>query len=45
MPSDEQMRAAIKNAYPGPNWAEKVDRMPAKQVASIYIRLLNQNKL
>lgn len=45
MPSDQQKRALVSNAYPGPDWAEKVAKMSDKQVAAIYIRLLAQNKL
>lgn len=45
MPSDEQMREAIKRAYSHPNWGEKVDDMSAKQVAAIYFRLLDQKKI
>lgn len=45
MPSDEQMRHIVKNTYPGPFWAEKVDRMSNHQVAAIYQRLLNSGKL
>lgn len=45
MPSDEQMREAIKRVYSHPNWGEKVDDMSDKQVAAIYLRLLNQKKL
>jgi hypothetical protein len=45
MPSDEQMREAIKYAYSHPNWGEKVDDMPPAQVAAIYYRLLDQKKI
>lgn len=43
--SIEQMRAALKKSYPGPKWAAKVDKMPDKQVAATYTRLLNAKKL
>lgn len=42
MPSDEQMRDQVKRAYPGPAWRAKVNRMSKKQVASVYLRLLDQ---
>lgn len=45
MPSDDQMREAIKKAYPGPAWTERVDKMPATQVAAVYLRLLDQKKI
>lgn len=46
MPSDEQMRHEIKKVYPDSwNWANKVDAMPAHQVAAVYQRLLNVKKL
>lgn len=45
MPSVAQKREAIKKAYLSPNWEEKVDKMPDKQVHSVYQRLLNQKKI
>lgn len=43
--SEEQRRAAVKNAYLSPNWHEKVDRMSDKQVFVIYNRLLANGKI
>jgi len=43
--SPEQMRHAIYKAYPGGDWATKVEAMSDKQVASVYLRLLNAKKL
>lgn len=40
-----QMRQAIKNAYSGKNWAQKVINMSDEQVIAVYFRLLNDNKL
>lgn len=46
MASDEQMRSAIKKHYRNrKNWEARVDKMPARQVAAIYNRLLSTNKL
>lgn len=45
MVSDEQKRELVKQAHPNPNWAERVDGMANKQVAAIYLRLLDQNKI
>lgn len=43
--STEQMRAAILAAYPGGNWANRVEKMPDKQVAATYLRLMNAGKI
>lgn len=43
--SIEQMRAAIREVYPGKKWYDKVDRMKDDQVLVIYKRFLYQNKL
>lgn len=40
-----QMRALLKQAYPGADWPSKVDRMHDKQVAATYMRLMNAGKL
>ena len=39
--SIEQMREAIKKAYPGDGWQMKVIKMPEKQVIATYYRLLH----
>ena len=43
--SIEQMRAAIKKAYPSYTWDRKVDKMADEQVAATYNRLLNAKQL
>lgn len=43
--SPEQMRAKLKQSYPGPKWSVKVDKMSDRQVAATYMRLLNAKKL
>lgn len=40
--SIEQMRAAVKKAYPSDSWPKKVDQMKDAQVAAIYQRLLDK---
>lgn len=45
MPSSDQMRESVKNAYLSPNWHDKVDKMSNTQVAAIYQRLLAQGKI
>lgn len=40
-----QMRKAIANAYPGADWPAKVKRMPDAQIHTVYMRLMNNNKL
>lgn len=45
MPSSEQMREAVKNAYLSPNWHDRVNGMSNTQVAAIYKRLLGQGKI
>lgn len=45
MPSAAQKREAVKRVYLSPNWEEKVDKMSDKQVAAIYLRLLDQKKI
>lgn len=39
------MKQAILDAYPWPTWEAKVAKMSDKQIAAVYMRLLNQNKL
>lgn len=42
----EQMRQAIKDAYPGsPRWHRRVDRYPDSQVIAIYHRMREAGKL
>lgn len=43
--STEQMRAAVKNAYLGKKWENKVKKMSDNQVIAIYNRLLENKKL
>lgn len=45
-PTIVKQREALKSAYPkSKKWATKVDKWPDNQVAAVYIRLKNQNKL
>lgn len=41
----KQKREALKGAYPGEKWAEKVDTMSDKQVTATYLRLKGQGKV
>lgn len=43
--SPAQKREALKKSYPGPKWADKVDKMSDKQVHATYMRLLNNKQL
>lgn len=43
--SIEQMRKAIKEAYPGADWPSKVDKMSDRQVFAVYDRLRTDKKL
>lgn len=38
-------REAVKGAYPGKKWKDKVDLMTDDQVTAIYIRLKAQGKV
>jgi hypothetical protein len=40
-----QKREALKKAFPGAKWAEKVRQMTEAQVVAIYLNLKRQNKL
>jgi hypothetical protein len=40
-----QRRVALKKAYPGTKWADRVDQMSDEQVVAVYIRLQQQKKL
>lgn len=41
----QQKREALKGAYPGKKWAEKVDNMSDSQVTAMYMRLKSQAKV
>lgn len=41
----QQKREALKGAYSGERWAEKVDKMPPEQVTAMYLRLKSQAKV
>lgn len=41
----EQKREAIRAAYPGRKWAQKVNAMTEDQVVAVYLRLKQQNKI
>lgn len=43
--SIEQKRAILTKAYPGTMWAEKVAKMRDAQVHTVYMRLLNNDRL
>lgn len=38
-------REALKKAYQSKQWADKVNKMSNSQVAAVYLRLKQQNKL
>lgn len=40
-----QQREALKGAYPGEKWVEKVKNMTDAQVTATYLRLKGQNKV
>lgn len=42
--SIEQMRAAIREVYPGQRWKLRVNNMKADQVYAIYNHFLNSGK-
>lgn len=42
---DEKKREALKSAYPGAAWQEKVKNMTVDQVTAVYLRLKSQNKI
>lgn len=37
-----EMRTYIKDAYPGPTWKRKCDRMPKAQVIAIYRSIIER---
>lgn len=41
----DKKREALKGAYPGEKWAEKVNNMSDAQVTATYLRLKNQGKV
>lgn len=43
--TNANMRDWVKSAYPGPNWAKKVDKMTDEQVLAIYMRLVQTGKI
>jgi hypothetical protein len=43
--SIEQMRDAIKKAYPSPGWRAKVDKMADKKVYAVYMSMKNEKRL
>lgn len=38
-------REAVKGAYPGPAWQQKVAKMSEAQVTAIYLNLKSQRKV
>jgi len=38
MADTDRMRAYVSNLYSGPNWKQKVARMPDNQVTAIYLK-------
>lgn len=43
--NNQQKRTALKNAYPGKKWSDKVDKMDDQTVVAIYLRLKGQGKV
>jgi hypothetical protein len=41
----EKKREALKGAYPGKKWADKVDDMSDDQVIALYLRFKGQGKV
>lgn len=41
----EQKKEALKKAYPGKKWADKVNKMSEDQVIATYLRLKGQGKV
>lgn len=39
------VRDWVKSAYPGPNWAEKVNNMTDVQIIALYFSLVKQGKI
>ena len=40
-----QMRDRIIEAYPGPNWKKKVDKMSDQQIIALFYSLVKQGKI
>lgn len=40
-----QMRDALKRAYPSKQWAEKVTKMRDDQIQAIYLRFKREGKI
>ena len=40
-----EMRNAIRHAYPGTRWSERVDSMTDGQVYAVYMRLLKDGRI
>lgn len=45
MATESKEREALKAAYPGRQWQQKVIRMSDAQVTAVYLRLKQQNKI
>lgn len=43
--SEQQMREALKKAYPNPTWRTKVDKMSGPQVYAVYNSMKNEGRL
>jgi hypothetical protein len=41
----EKKREAVREAYSGEKWKDKVDKMSDDQITAIYIRLKTQGKV
>lgn len=39
----EEVRTLVINAYPNDSWAERVARMPVKQIWAVYYRLKRED--
>lgn len=45
MNAAEKKREALKGAYSGRSWQQKVAKMPEAQVTAIYLNLKSQGKV
>lgn len=43
--SVEQMRARVREVYPGAVWKEKVSHMPDNQIIALYYKFRNEGKI
>lgn len=41
----DKERTAVKQAYPSPKWAKRVDKMTDAQLIAVYMRLKLQGKI